>query len=43
MTRHSTMKRRKEKMAKPAKPQLGFPLYPHVCGRWAKTIRGKSY
>lgn len=29
--------------ARPAKPNAGFPLYAHRCGRWAKKIRGKTH
>lgn len=36
----STKRPRREK---PAKPYPGFPLYPHLSGKWAKTIKGRGY
>lgn len=38
--RDSTSKVRSEK---PTKPHPDFPLYPHPCGQWAKTVRGRKY
>jgi len=34
---------RRPKRRKPAKPYPGFPLYRHLSGKWAKTIRGNRY
>ncbi|MGA2061020.1 MAG: hypothetical protein ABSG67_11100, partial [Thermoguttaceae bacterium] len=31
------------KRVKPQKPRADFPLYAHNVGKWAKTIRGKTY
>jgi len=33
----------KTKAQKPAKPYAGFPLFPHGCGQWCKTILGKHH
>lgn len=39
----STRKGRSRKVSLPAKPYDGFPLSPHVSGRWQKKIRGKLH
>ena len=31
------------KTKRPAKPQPGFPLFPHAAGVWAKKVRGKLH
>lgn len=33
----------KTKDSKPKKPYLGFPLFAHQCGQWAKKVKGKMY
>jgi integrase len=38
-TRHAAGR----KAEKPAKPRPDFPLYAHAVGRWAKTIRGRTF
>lgn len=40
---NSTSPRPRLKLAKPEKPSPDFPLYPHDCGKWAKTIDGRKY
>ena len=34
---------RKGGKGKPEKPRAHFLLYPHASGKWAKTIRARTY